>query len=1448
MTSSNLIFSDQRPTFLCLPGFINREEKFEEPLTGVSHIYSLALILGSDFPEGSLAFRYHANAEPASDMLWLFWLMTLAVEDKENGATFISTGKGRGLIYEGVVNAIARKKCGQETRRDINLIKREVKPHFYFDLQQQQDIRDAIILLQEKDIEKQKKTLQREEKQKEKEKPKGFVPPPGTLIGIKLSIRYNKLVSDEVPGQPDLPAKFLDPYGVTSCGLEPSFDLRDEEDNLFSEEFLAASRDNLVSKAPLPKVKMLVTPVPSAVEPDTRVGYMIQFVVFDPTWNPGKTFNKMANETLLPHLFPNYDDCPTQIFPTKNFTLHKYTRVVTSLLNIGITNETFAEWYGVTDFADYNSQLHIKHLLTLRFALDRLRNAGADEAVLQSIKESFPRDPIAGETVEILPFSLVESFAYPPAHIRWYHPDYIGLYEQYFPGLDIPDHTQIDETDKPSPLRALAERPFVSIKEIYQIMPEFASGRGGANELYVLKSEADVLVGRLKQREPDHRLASFKKFHSLFLQHGDDWRDYVELADEDELEAYEAYDTKCKEVKNRCMIKFADSWRLDGGVHSVQITKDLKQCLYWYVQYAEENPYFSREQLLRDPNMTFFGNMMAKEANLLQDVRLLDQPAMTILTQGLFSGLNMDKSLKLHLLIFGEAGTGKSRHFIDENKRGLMIPGTLHSEDFVSDKADTSEHHMDVGIRMRDEVPNHFFCAKAAAARPDLVNRIKTQWAEGVITSKIFAFQTDRQGNQRRGYEEYSTRTNYSTLGLTNGTNGPNNPIKDRAVPITMKKTKGIRRTETADNESAICTRNTRLYFQRFHFCSATVNQAMNTFAICNKVEDELWTLLTARFEQTFMNWGCIQIPKRSFPKMYNAAREHVIRRAACLTWDVPGSPYYRKPFSLDQLIYMQRYLYFTEEIVLFTFTQFAELIIDRDAGNVYRAIMRLLNIPEKSYKASPYELYKTNVNKTILFKTTRTHSETTNKFNVDLNYFEFKQSKLDLAAELVTHTDPELPADHIAAVLDRLSTDAIFTPRHGANNRNGYAPIGNDTLAQHRFGQRYKVQADKARLEIQLPAFAQYYALKHRRTVLQRIVDIDPLSIQTIDGLMNTATKHNLLDTDTVLLYLMGPSEMTTHTLADEIAALRNTPIDALDEQEVKMVLSATKGFNCEEGNISYHAMARLQGISFATIALLSYGYNEGWFLKPNEDNDTPFLCQQNFEVSEDDIPMLHGIPVSEVDRVEKRSLRAVQFFKNKVYVAPAAYGEYDENYIIRAWLEAVITPSTVPGKRILGWTHAKNTRVYDVLHISQERIDQIVATFDDIASRTGAFPRSDGIYFARPNRASKAVHAMITESDRPEYKRNTSALSHSRDLNYDSALRQHIAAGFPIDEPVHDPKYIKERYLKAASGMRFVEGDYPYSELNWIEDTEKQCRNAYAEGGSQISTKNLLSTKRRL
>lgn len=230
------------------------------------------------------------------------------------------------------------------------------------------------------------------------------------------------------------------------------------------------------------------------------------------------------------------------------------------------------------------------------------------------------------------------------------------------------------------------------------------------------------------------------------------------------------------------------------------------------------------------------------------------------------------------------------------------------------------------------------------------------------------------------------------------------------------------------------------------------------------------------------------------------------------------------------------------------------------------------------------------------------------------------------------------------------------------------------------------------------------------------------------------------------------------------------------------------------------------------------------------NADADRPANA---YARTADDVPSLaEDVRLPIIDMSELRAARRLHFMPNLA-------SKFDPKIIVTALNNATVCASTRPGKVLTGFTQATDPTRVEVIASSQVAIDARIRKIDEdngwVRDEDGdlVFVHDGVPEYARPVSRTKGVAFNHRAAWAPEeadiltaaplapkadddgdwrlrYQEGAKSMTKTREIIYDldveSATRQHMRCGRPLDEPVRTPAWIMQRI-----GPAHLDVDYP-------------------------------------
>jgi hypothetical protein len=238
--------------------------------------------------------------------------------------------------------------------------------------------------------------------------------------------------------------------------------------------------------------------------------------------------------------------------------------------------------------------------------------------------------------------------------------------------------------------------------------------------------------------------------------------------------------------------------------------------------------------------------------------------------------------------------------------------------------------------------------------------------------------------------------------------------------------------------------------------------------------------------------------------------------------------------------------------------------------------------------------------------------------------------------------------------------------------------------------------------------------------------------------------------------------------------------------------------------------------------------------------------------------------------DNVQKHAVDLCDLAQKKVlHFMPYAQEAFLQKVIQEALVACTMCASTRPGKILLGTTDPLDNARFETIYFSEEDIEETVTKFDEGdgwehtvhgglryvgQGEPATVPRRTGIAFNRrgamtdadfDETAREPIAPVRDDAERDakmaRYREEMDAMSAPfevvADLDEESALRQHVACGRPLDEPVRSPKWIMEQYQPYRQPGEGA-SDYPHDKVVARAAFERQWGAANMEHHRNVSS----------
>jgi hypothetical protein len=1364
-----------------------------------SNSYAIALIKGEDLHTNAVGWSEY-SVDHVNEIMCL-WILILAIENPSLGSLFINVGKDvHPQQYEAVVLALARRLSCIPEPRDKDIIKYNVIPNRNYNKQHIQDVYDKIDTVREKANNKinrgAKKRGKEEDEKEEKEEEEEEVPKrlqPQTLL--ELIYEDDRLYH---------------------------FDIQVNEEKKKKEEDKKIPADAII-KLPTspsqigPKVSFTVTPIPNL--DNETIGYLIQCFQHDPNWNLGSFIYELisqsnvrktnANNPAYKDPWPQYVHLQGTQFPAAStFTWDRWLSIVNAVKGESMFKsfEHFANRQGHLDRADdFKSPLHPVNVLTLERALKRLAEKGGITGALDDYKDG------------AIPEHL-KRFRYHSEQVFWDSDEQVGLVNQTFP-LALKD-------DKNPELNLLLVNNACVLKEdVIAKAPKFSKFKTNQTLIH-LATEADAYEMECAQKYP----VDYLKMYEAYLN-GD-----TEKEKDEKVLLYQKAVSESNVIWRQ---KFCSVWRTEGSIEYLDISKPCKSILKFLKSYTKKP--ITQEVEIYDTQMDILSNAIVRDVlfNWKIDRHLGAINARKF--NALFSTYSDRRmgGILYNNMTVGARNSGKSRQGPAYCQK-MMIEGTYTMLDRTTDAADQTDVGEYDGIRLINEMDEAFVNPDVAKRHPDKVNMKKTALTEGFITVKTFEPVTIPGMAKLRSSRIFTQAQGYTELTCSN-TVPPEDAIASR-YDINIVHMTEVPMSEMNYEVVREDTKKMKEIYQVNQALSCTVYKAMSLFVVnCRKPFMGVWRKLTRDILERLSTWNVISSQEgiRFLEMMEPLAIQLTVEKASILNWHTKGiSKHFNKPFESSQAVDAAPFLYVDSNIVLLTFTFMSSKIIKADLGIVLKALFKVCCNMDYEKNINLYNLYTQDFENKIRFKTEKNpnwdraiHFQT-NKQIIDLNKLEvpMKLSELARAVSRNTPTNNFIAPSDCEKLIEQLS-DMSFCPNH--NDRNGYlVGISCDDIKKHRLTKALKVVLNLRELPRQVTLFSGEIYKTCCFDLLKSITGLDPYTFRTFamgNLILDEIKSEKYQKTDIILfLYIMRQEipalmELERRKIGDELR--KNLP----EEKETTPMILLNQVFKSLISRKITHlpdALRILKAIPQVNLTpeedilklindhmeylhyqIILYGFKMG-YIAERDVQEMNVLKRPLIEgeggyfsfASEDLIPMLNN-------QTGGQQISIIQIKKDSVSFSPMAIPLFEKEIIVDAFLDSVICDTFIPGKRLLGWPHEKDSSMMRTVNLTKEFIAEKIKEIDQNA-KPGAISRMEGLTYKRrefiENSIKTYLYGVEAGPDKPMKVKK--CIDVIKDLDEWAAKEQHLIVGRKFSDILYTPKYIKE-HAESAKG----ESNYP-------------------------------------
>lgn len=1077
----------------------------------------------------------------------------------------------------------------------------------------------------------------------------------------------------------------------------------------------------------LEKVTMTVTAIPLDSDATVIGGLLVRFLIRDPSVNPGEFIGTLISTRQYtpkrnsPDPFSNYARFFKTVHPAGLYNSRDvYARCVLKFDPDAIRKEHSGNMQrfvlSVNPKAD--GIFHVFNVCNIGRAIETLRSSGCDTDVLDTNWTDFD----AGAAF-YPPADLARTWKYPQPSLFWYNPTEVGLWEQYFPHVDTSanflrrlcagdvfgaggfqqrgnDETKYDRVDD-----LLRECMRISRTRLQDAQRR--SDVKTNDEFFHMWFETKDIYERVMLHFPAHYSDTFDQVQELRKRYGPNWRRQLgELTEQ--VEECETYNELIAHTQKALLPRVVALLTPEGDIDERPISDAMKCILSWHRNNIKILPHMTREYVISDPALDFYGNTNVDHLRILTQFRQILQPAICMMIEGCFSVYDPGHTtLRFHLLVEGPAEGGKTHTACKTTQEYATCPGAVEWVSNSTPAADTTDRHVHDTIQAADETSRAFTNHEEGmrAQNEQRVSKEKEKLTNGQLITKVFELVQLPDGTTLRSDRKVLSIHNVSHIRTTNDASD-DTALMSRFMTVSMKHSK-VTPGHMNGKVSADFSKDGQTWLRINHFLSAVSKKCAVGGAILPFPEMTLFDEVSKTVREILVNWGCIglDVGNRAIDIMRPYCAQQVYKMAFRCAFDCPWSPNYKKKFSVDQIQAIQPFLYVTLSQIWWTWTLMGARFINEDKSNVLRAMLAEAHV-EWGNDETAYEKFENDTNNTIPFKTSvdpkwnknNDHAMPGDNLLIDLNYLSISGTVSQVAMRVAKRTQPTMGVDQVEKIIRKLAGE-MKKPEH-----RGYEKQPKGTFEKW-----------------------------HRK-----------------DG--------------------FGKKGM---------------------------------GADCPPAYI---------------IA-----------------NDNP---------SEIERSVLH-MPSMNTDALPVIDLSDTKM----VHFMPAAMNGFLQEVIAEALQMATMSASFVPGKMLLGKPHLDNPMHMTTVRYTQENIDEFVARIDEsngwipdgfgglkfhdenVPEALRPIPRRDGIMFSYgaaidDEQARSLMTAPIAPKDdetewQTKYADGIKQMSKTHEVvpdpDYHSAKLQHIRCGRPFDEPVRDPKWIRQQMIRY--NVKVNDEDYPYRAIKMFD-----------------------------
>lgn len=735
-----------------------------------------------------------------------------------------------------------------------------------------------------------------------------------------------------------------------------------------------------------PKIQMTATPMFHTERPDEIVGYIVRFLFLDESICPGRFHEtiranlqkRMRNIREHRELFPDYAAFYNTDHPAgKFFSDHKYV----SMCQQYVSGEQPVQRADPSSIllTDRTGPWHLRNVLTLARALEHAKKAGAKT---YDVHEWWnPATQTAHFPVQT--YKYIEPY--------WYNLHYCGLSEQLFPHVDMSSDfvaalveggdfesfleygNVVEEELRKDVSKVLTEQQYYLDNnwnvERAKVVPKLLP-YDTYNEFMLRGAVAERIYKRIKE----HRIAKpedlYEKVQDALKTYGGEegWEEFLEPEDQEQLRLYRRYAEILRLSQQSCLRSFQTIFQLEGKPDDLMIPESAKWMIRWWQE--QKYPHVTREYRYWDKDMGNFGNAMLRQLKMFGCVAKILQPLLCLIVQGTLSCYSHCKSLVFHLMAYGRFDVGKTYILIKTFQKFTTIPGTVVEASSATAMADTTEKHNYDVVFVRDEVPAWKVDKREAEKHPDLVNKEKAKMTARHYGHQCFTSEKGPNGESVRWTKEIHTDHYYGSIEVTNAVLDSMEALSSRYFRIIVPQSK-IPASLLAGEMAAVLDTDVQGYMRLNQFLVYVAYKCAQDGVILPEPNMALFDDMSARVRIYLEDRKAITQEKgnRNQEIMRPYAIYLVYMHAMHCTFDMPGSPCYKKKFEISDMIHVQRYLYCNMEIFWWVWTALAPNWIEEKNSAVLQAACIVATGKEWPLEQTNYQIYESDIRNQVPWK-----------------------------------------------------------------------------------------------------------------------------------------------------------------------------------------------------------------------------------------------------------------------------------------------------------------------------------------------------------------------------------------------------------------------------------------------------------------------------------------------